>query len=462
MGRLFWKIFAWFWLASISVFVVTAWSTGQLVRSMQAATAVEQQALERQAEEAAAVLAGEGPRGLYRWIRRTRQASTGERRLLIVRADGQPPGGPPLPPRLGRMLAEAVRDVDAGRRPALPLAAVGSARSEPLYLAAAAIPGGPDGPRPLTGHGRYPEFALLRLGIAVLVSGLGCFLLARHITRPIGRLRAATRAITRGELDTRIGDSLGGRRDELGELGRDFDAMAARVQTLLQSHRQLLRDVSHELRSPLARLQVALGIAGQRGGERIAGELARIEYECEQLDALVGELLSLARMDAEEASQAATPIDLQAMLEELVDDAGFEAEAGGRHVRLQVAQALTVHGDEVLLRRAVENVVRNAIRHAAPAGQVSVQLVAGDADGAALIRVQDDGPGLPADALERIFEPFVRVGEARDRASGGHGLGLAIARRAVQLHGGTISAANADGGGLEVAIHLPAAPPANG
>jgi two-component system sensor histidine kinase CpxA len=234
--------------------------------------------------------------------------------------------------------------------------------------------------------------------------------------------------------------------------------MAERLEQLVSSQRRRLGDVSHELRSPLARLEVALELARRRAGDSAAEALDRIGRESRRLDELIGQLLSLERMSSHEAESDRRRVDLGRLLGEVVADARFEAETGGRTVTLFVERDATVLGSAELLRSALENVVRNAVAHAPAGTAVDVSLaVTGAAEqrGAALITVRDRGPGVPEVELGRLFEPFHRVSEARDRQSGGVGLGLAITRRAVEWHGGTVAASNHPDGGLEVAIRLP-------
>jgi two-component system sensor histidine kinase CpxA len=250
-----------------------------------------------------------------------------------------------------------------------------------------------------------------------------------------------------GDFSARIGSR---RKDELGKLARALDAMAARIQTLLAAERRLLADISHELRSPLARLGVAVELA--RSGPNPAAALDRIQKESDRLNSLVGELLQVTRAEGDPSARRSEPVSLDALLGSIIDDAQVEAGARGCAVHFSETAAVTAPGDPELLRRAAENVIRNAVRYT-PQG-TSVQVALHADDGRARISVRDFGPGVPEEALPQIFNPFYRVESGRDRASGGVGLGLAIAKRAVELHGGTVSARNADPG-LLVEITLP-------
>jgi signal transduction histidine kinase len=275
-----------------------------------------------------------------------------------------------------------------------------------------------------------------------------CYLLTYYLTYPVRKLQRAVERFGRGDLSARVKTR---RRDELGDLGRTFDRMADRTGTLVDAERRLLLDISHELRSPLARLRVAVELA--RSGQNREQYLDRIDKEAERLNSLVGGLLQVTRAEGDPASLRREPVRLDRLLEELVADSSLEAQARGTVMRLVTAQPATVRGDAELLRRAIENVIRNAIRHAPEATAVEASLEA--AHDQAVIRIRDYGPGVPEEALPRIFDAFYRVETDRDRASGGAGLGLSIARRAVELHKGAIRARNAQPG-LLVEIDLPA------
>ncbi|MDY0000385.1 MAG: ATP-binding protein [Polyangia bacterium] len=324
-----------------------------------------------------------------------------------------------------------------------------------------------------------PETLPLRLLVLFLVAGLVSYFLARQISRPFGSLRRTTRRLADGDLSARVDPPLVRRHDEAGALGRDFDLMASRLQALLDSQRRLLWDISHELRSPLARLNVALGIARQkaRPGEETSPELDRIEKEAERLNELVGQLTTLNLLESGAEHIESAQIDVLGLLEEVVRDSRFEGKVREVDVVLRETAKISVRGSEELLRRALENVVRNAIHATAVGTRVEISLRAEPAGAepgrdtgmaaspaphaakrasVACITVRDHGPGVPEEALSDIFQPFYRVAESRERRTGGSGLGLAICQRSVLLHGGSITARNAEGGGLIVELELPA------
>ena len=290
----------------------------------------------------------------------------------------------------------------------------------------------------------------------LLVGSAFCYWLARYLTAPVKKLRVATQELARGNLSARVGRS-GSRRDELVSLGSDFDLMAEQIESLVQAQRRLLGDISHELRSPLARLNVALELARQRSGAEAAGALARIQREAENLNEMIGQLLTLTRLQTGAREIQKAEFDLCRLVREIADDAEFEAQSDNRAVTLESDASCAFTGNEQLLRRAIENVVRNAVHYTAAGTNVEITMRRAASEvnhGEITITVRDHGPGVPDAVLEEIFRPFYRVDDARDREAGGVGLGLAIAERAIQLHGGKVTAANAPDGGLIVTIRL--------
>jgi two-component system, OmpR family, sensor histidine kinase CpxA len=299
----------------------------------------------------------------------------------------------------------------------------------------------------------------LALSILVISSGLVCYLLAWSLTSPVARLRKAAQSLAAGDLTARTGAPLRGRRDELAELMRDFDRMAERIEGLVESQSRLLKDVSHELRSPLARLNVALGLAQQKAAPEVEGSLQRIELEADRLNQLIQRLLTISRLESGTDGILKTKLSLGELVEHVARDAEYEAPGSGCKVSADPADEFLVEGDPELLRSAIENVVRNATRYTAEGTVVEIRLERQtNARGVeAVIRVLDSGPGVPNEALDKIFQPFYRLDDARNRQTGGAGLGLSIASRAVRLHGGQLRASNRPEGGLEVEIRIPAA-----
>ena len=296
------------------------------------------------------------------------------------------------------------------------------------------------GPRPFTDSLPY----YLLIFAVVVVFG---YLLAVNMASPLRELQKAVDRFGSGDLATRVNSR---RKDEFGDLARSFDQMAERMETLMTAERRLLQDISHELRSPLARLSFGVELA--RTAEDREAAVARIKKEVDRLSSLVGGLLQVTRAEGDLSQRDMEDIDLRALLTELTGDCDIEAEKRGCEVILDAPKAVTLRGDRELLRRAIENVLRNAIRYAPEGSMIEVRLEPNP--DAAAISIRDYGTGVPDELLTDIFKPFFRVGQARDTASGGVGLGLAIAQRAVALHQGKMAARNM-GPGLLVSFELP-------
>ncbi len=298
-----------------------------------------------------------------------------------------------------------------------------------------------------------PLWLLVSAGL--LLSFISSFLLAWYFVKPVRSLHNAFHALAQGNLGERVSASIGSRRDEIADLGRDFDHMASQLQNLMASQRRLLHDVSHELRSPLARLQASVGLARQRP-ERVADSLDRIEQETARLDKLVGEVLTLSRLEAGVPHTTDEYLDVLELLDTVLDAARFEASTLNREVHFESHGSgnTVIQGHGELLYRALENVVRNAIYHTPPDSAVALTATVDTADALLHIVVDDQGSGVPDAELGLIFEPFRRSSLTRINGNG-YGLGLAIARRAIESHGGTIKASNRPQGGLRIKIVLP-------
>jgi len=288
------------------------------------------------------------------------------------------------------------------------------------------------------------QTAAVRLAGILLTAIVLCYLLAMYLTSPIRKLREATNKLADGNLETRVIPSLGRRRDEIGDLARDFDVMAERIESLITSQQRLNRDISHELRSPLARLNVALEIAKQKSNPDTMPIFQRIENESSRLNDMISRLLTLAKLETGADDVERVRLDFAELVRDVAADADFEAQAKGKHVEVSSADSCPVIGSENLLRSAVENVLRNAVRYTADRTVVDVSLKSDN--GHAVLKISDHGGGVPEEELPNLFRPFYRVGEARERKTGGTGLGLAIAERAVKAHKGTITAKNYNGG----------------
>lgn len=318
-------------------------------------------------------------------------------------------------------------------------------------------------------RGTYPKEVYIpyreelpRLVISLIVSVLVTFGITMVITRPIGSLREAAKQLAAGNLQARAKWPKGRKKDkkssdELWGLVYDFNHMADRLESLVDAQMLLLRDVSHELRSPLARLSVALELAREEAQPGMEEQLDRIERETGRLNSLIGQLLSLSHLESTKRVPDGQSVCLSSVVRELLPDMEYEAQRRNCHVNLVSAGELEVHGSHELLGRAIENVIRNAIAYTAEGTSVEIELVREEsaAESIAVLSVKDHGPGVPEDGLESIFRPFYRLDLSRQRSTGGYGVGLAIAERAIRLHGGEVFARNAAGGGLIVEMRLP-------
>ncbi|CAN5436691.1 ATP-binding protein [soil metagenome] len=300
----------------------------------------------------------------------------------------------------------------------------------------------------------YPDLRtriLQILGI-ILTAGLGCYALARYLSSPIGKLRRATQKLADGDLTTRVAPEIGKRHDEVARLAQDFDEMAERIESLVTSEKRLTQDISHELRSPLARMNVALELARTKANAETKPLLERLETESQRLNEMISRLLVLSKLETGSENFEKREVNLTKLFGQIVADADFEAQANGKSVKILQKDAVKVFGNENLLRSAIENVLRNAVKYSKDEPEVEVSLKKEDRN--AVVIVRDYGSGVPEEELEKLFRPFYRVHTARDRKTGGIGLGLAIAERAVNAHNGTIAAKNTKNG-LQVQINLP-------
>jgi len=452
MNTLFLRIFLWFWLAMVAVAVVLVLTSPFFTRSrsrvehwQEGAESLTRERVDWVADRIGqrGAIEGRGRRGGGRGLSPTE--------IFIFDGDGREVMGRPAP-EPARDLARRVAaggEEEAERRGGLHL--VARPVSDPdgnMLVVVGALHQPPRAVDLLE-----PQALWLRLAVLAVVVGALSFWLARYLSAPMGSLRRATQRLSGGDLSARVGHPVDRRHDEIGELARDFDEMAARLETLLGSQRRLLGDVSHELRSPLARLRVALELARNRAGKDAGEPLDRIDREAARLDELIARLLLLQRLEAGEPGTEVVDFDLMTILSEVVDDASFEAAPAGREVRFGACPPCPMQGHPELIRSALDNVIRNAIRHTPE--DTAVEVAASCSGGGGEITVRDHGPGVPEEQLETLFEPFARVADARERTTGGAGLGLAITRRAVEIHGGAVTARSHLEGGLEVLIRLP-------
>ena len=449
MRSLFLKIFLSYWLAQ-ALFLVLAILVTLAARQGRESSGWESQQSEVVGKAVQAYEQG-GPNALHSYLSETRES----RKICayLLDAQGHELSGQDLP-RWAQSVAKGIRPVPrefwVRFTPSPFRRQTFRSSSGRQYLLVAMLPSGPFGPNGIPGLG---------ILIGVVSSGIVCYLLALYLTSPIGRLREATRRLAEGDLTARAGSGGGLRRgDELAGLVRDFDAMAERLEQSVNAQSRLLHDISHELRSPLARLNVALALARQRTGPAAQSTLDRIELEAERLNVLIGDLLTIARLENGKDLSREAPVHLADLVEGITQDADFEAQSRKCHVVTRIEQNCVVLGHPNLLHSAIENVVRNAVRYTAEGTTVEVRLsCSNSASPEAVIQVSDSGPGVPEDSLDKLFRPFYRIDDARGRGTGGVGLGLAIAERAVRLHNGSVKAANRREGGLMIEIRIPSA-----
>jgi signal transduction histidine kinase len=456
MTSLYWRIFLSFWLALALILVgtVSVVINGEQQRRFSQAW-IQRGELYAQATQA---FESGGAVGLRQWLEGVHKTDIAAQ-TFVVDSSGTEMFGRPVPD----YLRDSPDRLAAGKSNGLlhptargvggPLVLVGP-DGKTFHVMIGPLRTGPH----LFGELEMPAVSSATLLIALVVSAVVCFFLARYLVSPVDQLRRATRQIASGDLDVRVSPKLKGRHDELGLLASDLDTMSERVRNLLELKQQLLRDVSHELRSPLARLQLALSLARRQENDGVERHLARIACEADRLEELIARTLRLARLERPMQGLEKVPLDVAELLTNIVGDVEIEAEAHGCAVELETHGPLPVNGDPELLRSALENVIRNAVRYSPAGSRVAIDAHRSDAEIEVVIR--DAGPGVPEKDLELIFEPFYRVDAARNRAMGGDGLGLAIAARAVGIHNGRIQARNQAGGGLAVHLTLPASNPA--
>jgi two-component system, OmpR family, sensor histidine kinase CpxA len=299
---------------------------------------------------------------------------------------------------------------------------------------------------------RVPGDIIWVLKLGTIISALMCLVIAHYLSKPIERLRNATNELARGNLDIRVGATIGRRRDEIADLVRDFDSMAGELRNQIQSERNLLSGVSHELRSPIARMRLALALARSSDQPEREEMLDRIEQDTIQLDSMLERILTVARLENGQYKPKMESLSLNEVVEEVLDDARFEATATDATISYSDDAIVSLNGDPGLLRSAIENVVRNALFYSGQAGRIEVRLRVDN--GQAVLSVRDNGPGVPEEALPLLFKPFYRVDGSRVTSTGGMGLGLAIVRNALSAHGGTVTARNVAPHGLEVELKL--------
>ena len=450
MRSLYWKIFISFWLATILIILTTAWVTSEIARKS-SIPAQEREFMDNYAN--AAIVTFEAGRHdvLLKWLK---QAGLKQHmNLFLLTSQGDIIGHDTIPPIVAKVSDQLKQNqLDQGlfkTENVLVSHEILSTSGMNYRLAAV-------GKRTSSYFVQIPWAGLsARLLIAISISGLICYLLSLYLTQPLRSLRMAAKSIGTGQLNTRVGRFAGHHNDEIAELSSEFDRMAEQLETLINTKQRLLQDISHELRSPLTRLQIAIELGRQKCAPIAINEFNRMEEECLRLNALIGEALEFARLDKSPHAITKSTVALKALLTGAVSDANYECSLKKPRVLLAPMNDVELLLDGRLLHRAIENVLRNALRYSPEDQMVLVSLHKDSTPPAVVIDIADNGPGVPEDQLTKIFSPFYRVDTAREKKTGGYGLGLAIAERAVALHGGTIKAYNQKNGGLLVRIVLP-------
>jgi len=451
MGRLFWKIFIGFWLTLL----VTGFMVGGLVwqhnkeRIEQLEILANSPRAEYGVKALASILREQGREGLEQSYYQQNKRYRRPPRVFIVDATGKELLGRPVN-RL--ILDKAQAEVSKAEQSAVQQVTSPEGEQFLLFVPrrdfSSFMPG-----REHRFKSHERDLPLLPLLIVLLGSLLFSAILAWYITRPIRHLREATNQFAEGKLDTRVMHNFGNRKDEITDLAKDFDHMAEQVQQLVFTQKRLLNDVSHELRSPLARLQVAIEMARQQP-EKTGELMQRIEKECYRLDELVGELLTLSRLEADVHNNDTDYFDINGLVDSIVTDARFEAESQGKQVAYNKEKETLLKGSIELLRRAFENIIRNAIYYTPENTQVTINTEFKNNN--IVISVCDAGNGIDEDKLADLFQPFVRIKDDNQNVKiPGYGLGLAIARRAIELHQGSIRAYNQTESGLCIEVSLP-------
>jgi two-component system sensor histidine kinase CpxA len=449
MRSLFLKFFLSFWLV-IGLILGAAAIVGFLYAEQLQKT-IEDFEAGNSMQEASAALERGGREALLAWRNSTpRDDGVG---ILILDESGRDISGRRVPFPVERMferhqarLARLRRgdDVERGERRSRYLPQLTAPDGEVFTMLVAPV-------RAPEAFWSNQDIRVLLLVFGLLTSGLVSYGLAAAFSRPVRKLRDATDALAEGDLNARVADSVARRRDELGMLGRDFDSMAEKLQRAAQRQTEMSRNISHELRSPLARIRVAVELGRRKAGN--LQEFERLDQEAERLDSLIGQILSYTKLEFDAARNRA-PVDLADVVSEVAENVNFESK--GERIRVESDGPVIVNGFRGAITSAVENVVRNAVRHSPPDGDIVVT-ISSTGDGG-VITIEDKGPGVNEHELASLFEPFFRTRQsAEEDGNGGTGLGLAIARRAVEeLHGGSLVAKNRDSGGLTVTISLPA------
>ncbi len=446
MGRLFWKILFIVLISNALVFLATI-VVSSLLHTEHPIVKIQLEDTFRLGKKTVERYEQGGSAGLARFQGKVNRH--GHTKIYLLNADKQS-----LAHEIPEKLATQIQDYPTIIRPhenkagfrSLYAITLVSKSGERYYFVASYRPGAiPRNKRPF-----YQDFRLLLLLTGIVISSA---LIAWLFNRPMREMKQVTRQFAEGNHDTRVSPAMAKRRDAIGELANEFNHMAEQVDSLLSSHKRLLRDVSHELRSPLARMQVALSLIEQRGESIRSKEHERLQLEIDRLNELIGQILTLTRLESGSQVLDRKPTDLPVMINGLIQDVRYEHSNDSRKINFAGPESMMINVDPVRLESALENVLRNAMKYTKDDTSVTVAL--SKESNTCRLTVSDQGPGVPDEALEQIFNAFYRTQDARDEKTGGVGVGLAISRRIIEMHRGKISAKNLEEGGLELTIELP-------
>ncbi|STY29410.1 Sensor histidine kinase [Legionella wadsworthii] len=450
MRSLYWKIFISFWLATILIIFTTAWVISHIVQKS-SLPAQEQLFMDSYANAAVATYESGRQAALLKWLNKigiSRHMS-----VYLLTSTGEIIGTQEAPENVKKVAENLLQEqlsegiLKSGK---LIVSHEILSTSGKFYRLAAVSE------TPIYHFVGVPWAGLaIRLILATFISGLICYLLSRYLTQPLRSLGMAAKSIATGKLNTRVGHLRGHHNDEIAQLSKEFDRMAEQLETLVSSKERLLQDISHELRSPLARLQIAIELGRNKTQHLADVEFNRMELECSRLNALISEVLDFARLEKSTTDLYLIDTDLAVLLRNIIKDANYEFGEDTPRVKAGILEPCHLLVDERLIHRAIENIVRNALHYSPATEQVIVSIKFNETKDSIYIDITDKGPGVPPDQLERIFNPFYRVDTSRTKKTGGYGLGLAIASRAIQLHHGQIMASNNPEGGLLVRVILP-------
>ncbi|KTD60529.1 two-component system sensor histidine kinase CpxA [Legionella shakespearei] len=451
MRSLYWKIFISFWLATILIILTTAWVTSQIAQKA-SQPAREESFMDSYANAAVATFESGQQSALLKWFDQIGLSRHMD--IYLLSSTGEIIGSKAAPEDIKKISASLMKDQ---------LPSEGIFKSGKLIVSHEILSTSGNfyrlvavSEKPITFFIQIPWAGLtIRLTLATFISGLICYLLSIYLTQPLRSLGMAAKSIAKGKLNTRVGRFRGHNKDEIAELSNEFDRMAEQLETLVHSKERLLQDISHELRSPLARLNIAIELGRKKTGNLAESEFNRMEIESSRLNALIGEILDFARLEKSTTDLQLEKTSIPELLSEIIKDANYEFDKESIRIQAGIIEPCELMIDRRLIYRGIENIVRNA-SHYSPENQLVLISSRFDEEKKHLyIEVKDHGPGVPENQLQTIFNPFYRVDSSRTKKTGGYGLGLAIASRAVALHQGEIIAQNNKEGGLLVRIILP-------